>query len=198
MRKTFLLLVLALFFVPAIVFAQFGKNQVIWEKTTWNLYQSEHFDFYVSLDIKDESIQKHLTSLTAHVEGSYEYLSTKLNHELKKRPIVVVSRTHSTFEALHLAGGEFMPEGVGAYALPRGSRLLPSTELILAVKPDFLPVLNRTIYTHELVHIFQFDMVGWSFIGQSDGSSIEEWLFEATADYLANKYAPYSRDDIRR
>ncbi len=200
MTKRLFSFVLAFLLVPLAVYAQFGKNQVIWEKTVCNFYQSAHFDFYLcSLDIKDEEIQKHLTNLVAHVEGSYEYLSVKLNHQLKKRPIVVVSRTHSTFEALHLAGGEFMPEGVGAYAFPRGSRLLPDSDMILVVKPDFLPVLNRTIYTHELVHIFQFDMIGWSFIGRAIGAdSIEGWLYEATADYLANKYAPYSRDDIRK
>src|SRR3989344_5926959 len=199
MTKKLTTLVLAFLLMPLTAFAQFGKNQVIWEKTTWNFYQSAHFDFYFSLDIKDEDVRKHFTNLVAHVEGSYEYLSVKLNHELKKRPIVVVSRTHSTFEALHLAGGEFMPEGVGAYAFPRGSRLLPDSDMILVVKPDFLPVLNRTIHTHELVHIYQFDMIGWSFIGRAVGAnSVEQWLYEATADYLANKYAPYSRDEIRK
>lgn len=198
MKKTLLLVALLVFLLPSVSFAQFGKNQVIWEKTTWNLYRSAHFDFYISLDIKEKDIQEHLTGLVSHLEGSYDFLAVKLNHGLKKRPIVVVSRTHSAFEALHLAGDEFMPEGVGAYAFPRGSQLLPGTELILVIKPDFLPVLNRTIYTHELVHIFQFDMIGWNFIGRSGGSSIEGWLYEATADYMANKYAPYSRDDIRR
>src|SRR3989344_7984471 len=143
-RKTLVLIALAVFLMPASAFAQFGKNQVIWEKTTWNFYKSAHFDFYFSLEIKDEDVQKHFTNLVAHVEGSYEYLSVKLDHQLKKRPIVVVSRTHSTFEALHLAD-KFMPEGVGAYAFPRGSRLLPDSDMILVVKPDFLPVLNRTI-----------------------------------------------------
>ncbi len=199
MTKRLTILVLAFLLMPLMVYAQFGKNQVIWEKTTWNFYQSAHFDFYFSLDIKDEDVQKHLTNLVAHLEGSYEYLSVKLNHELKKRPIVVVSRTHSQFEALHLAGDEFMPEGVGAYAFPRGSRLLPDSDMILVVKPDFLPVLNRTIFTHELVHIFQFDMMGWSFFSRATGAdSVEQWLYEATADFLANKYAPYSRDDIRK
>ena len=198
-RKLTLFLALAFLLMPLTAYAQFDKNQVIWEKTACNFYQSAHFDFYFcSLDVKDKDIQKHLTNLVAHVEGSYEYLSVKLNHQLKKRPIVVVSRTHSTFEALHLAD-KFMPEGVGAYAFPRGSRLLPDSDMILVVKPDFLPVLNRTIYTHELTHIFQFDMIGWSFIGRAVGRDpIEGWLYEATADYLANKYAPYSRDDIRK
>jgi len=198
-RKFIAFLALAFSLIPSTVFAQFGKNQVVWEKTTWNYYQSAHFDFLVSLDIKDENLQKHFTNLVEHIEGSSEYLSVKLSHQLKKRPIVIVSRTHSQFEALHLAGGEFMPEGVGAYAFPRGSRLVPNSDMILVVKPDFLPVLNRTIYTHELVHIFQFDMIGWSFIGRAVGADpVEQWLFEATADYLANKYAPYSRDDIRK
>src|SRR3990167_7453479 len=199
MTKRLILLVLAILLMPLTVFAQYGKNQVVWEKTTWNFYQSTHFDFLFSLEVKDEDVQKHFADLVAHLEGSREYLSFKLSHQLKKRPIVIVSRTHSQFEALHLAGGEFMPEGVGAYAFPRGSRLLPDSDMILVIKPDFLPVLNRTIYTHELVHIFQFDMIGWSFIGRAAGTNpIEQWLYEATADYLANKYAPYSRDDIRK
>ncbi|GEM_PF-5804236 len=198
-KRLIFLLALVFVLIPLKVFAQFGKNQVIWEKTTWNYYQSAHFDFYFSLEIKDEDVQKHFTNLVAHLEGSREYLSVKLNHELKKRPIVVVSRTHSQFEALHLVEGEFMPEGVGAYAFPRGSRLLPDSDMILVVKPDFLPVLNRTIFTHELVHIFQFDMIGWSFIGRAVGADpVEQWLYEATADYLANKYAPYSRDELRK
>lgn len=199
-KRLMILIALVFMMMPLTAFAQFGKNQVIWEKTTWNFYQSAHFDFYFSLEIKDEDVQKHFTNLVAHLESSSEFLSVKLNHQLKKRPIVVVSRTHSQFEALHLAGGEFMPEGVGAYAFPRGSLLLPNSDMILVVKPDFLPVLNRTIFTHELVHIFQFDMIGGrSFIGRAVGAiTIEGWLYEATADYLANKYAPYSRDDIRK
>jgi hypothetical protein len=199
MLKIRVFLALLFWLVPATVYAQFGKNQVVWEKTTWNFYQSAHFDFYFSLEIKNDEIQKHFTDLVAHLESSNEYLSVKLNHQLKKRPIVVVSRTHSQFEALHFTEGEFMPEGVDAYAFPRGSRLIPGSDMILVVKPDFLPVLNRTIYTHELTHIFQFDMVGWNFLSQAvDANPIEQWLYEATADYLANKYAPYSRDDIRK
>lgn len=199
MTKRLILVVLALLLMPITSYAQFGKNQVIWEKTTWNFYQSAHFDFYFSLEIKDEEVQKHFANLVAHVENSSEFLSVKLNHQLRKRPIVVVSRTHSQFEALHLAGGEFMPEGVGAYAFPRGSRLTSDSDMILVVKPDFLPVLNRTIFTHELVHIFQFDMISRGFLNRAIGSDIvEQWLYEATADYLANKFAPYSRDDIRK
>src|SRR3989338_2298909 len=79
-RKLTLPLALVFLLTPLTAFAQFGKNQVIWEKTTWNYYQSAHFDFYFSLDIKDEDVQKHFTNLVAHVEGSYEYLSVKLNH----------------------------------------------------------------------------------------------------------------------
>ncbi len=216
--------------MPLTVYAQFGKNQVKWEEETWNVYNSEHFVVLFSLDIKSEDAQKYLTGLVAHAEGSYENHSVTLNHGLKKRPIIVVVRTHSQFEALHLAEGEFMPEGVGAYAFPRGSKLLPDSDLILVVKADFLPILNRTIFTHELGHIFQFDMIGWSFfrsilsngrpirlcprphgdifqaamnqkngpIFHIGGSGPEPWLYEAAAEYWANKYTPYSRDDIRK
>ncbi|HXV26984.1 MAG TPA: hypothetical protein VD862_03120 [Candidatus Paceibacterota bacterium] len=199
-RSVLALLFFCLAAFPSQARAQmFGKNVVQWEKADWQYYQSAHFDYYLALDLEEADIREHLADLVGHLEGSYEFLSVQLQHELKKRPIVIVARTHSGFESLHVAGADpFMPEGVGAYALPRGSRLLPNTDLILAVKPDFLPVLNRTIYTHELTHIFQFDMIGWHFFGLAGGGTPERWLFEATADYLANMYAPYSRDDIRR
>lgn len=193
------LLALMLAMVPLSVRAQeFGKNQVMWEKTTWNFYQSTHFDFYVSLELDESRVQEHFANLVAHAEGSYESFRTGMNHDLKKRPIVVVSRTHSTFEALCLGGDGFMPEGVGAYAMPRGLQLTSGSDLMLVVKPDFLPVLNKTIFTHELEHIFQFDMIGWSFQRLVGADPIDQWLYEGSADYLANLYAPYSRDDIRR
>ncbi len=188
-------LLLILFSLP--VYAQYGKNSVIWEKTEWHFYQSEHFDYYITMDVKEDVIQPHFNSLVEHLEASYENLSSSLGQDLKRRPLVIVTRTHSQFEALPI-GDPFMSEGVGAYAMPRGSRLLPGSELLLVVKPDFLPVLNRTIYTHELTHIFQFDMVGGNMLSRAMNSGPEPWLYEATAEYKANRFAPYTRDDIRK
>ncbi len=199
MRKILAGLVFFGLFMVAPVQAQFGKNQVMWEKTSWKFYQSEHFDYYLSLDVDAPEVQVHMQDLVAHLEGSYAFLSTSFNFDLTKRAIVLVSRTHSQFEALRISGDSFMPEGVGAYAFPREGQLLPTSDLVLVVKPDFLPVLNRTIYTHELTHIFQFNMLSRNILQRAVGSNpVDGWVYEATADYMANLYAPYSRDDIRK
>ncbi len=179
--------------------AQFGKNTVMWQKIEWSSYQSEHFDFYVSLDLKSEEIQPHFKTMVAHVENSYQFLSISLNHRLSNnRPIVVVTGTHWQFEALSLSGGG-MPEGVGAYAFPRISKLVSDMDLVLVVKPDFLPKLNQTIYTHELTHIFQFDMLGSTLFQRLTGRDpIDRWIYEAVADYMANNFTPYTSDEIRK
>jgi hypothetical protein len=195
----FLLFVLAaILAAPVRADAQlFGKNQVMWRDLTWTGVKSEHYDFLVTLDLDDAHSMATLQNIADHLEGSYVFLSGALKHEFKRRPIIIVTGTHSEFETMRLTGGEYMPEGVGAYVLPRGSRWTNNQDLVMVVKPDFLPPLNWTILTHESGHLFQLSLIGWKFFIEP-GMSVEPWLFEASAEYLAGLYAPYTRDDIRR
>ena len=200
MRKLAALVMFFLITLLAVpVQAQYGKNIVKWQEIEWSFYRSEHADFYVALDLQSEEIQPHFNILVQHIENSYEFLSAKLQHRFtKNRPIIVVTQTHWQFEALSLSGGD-MSEGIGAYAFPRMSKVASDTDLILVVKPDFLPKLNQTIYTHELGHLFQFDMMGATLIQRLTGRNpIDHWIYEATADYMADNFAPYTTDEIRK
>ena len=50
-RKLTLLLAFVFLLTPLTAFAQFGQNQVIFEKTIWNSYESEHFEYLFSVDM---------------------------------------------------------------------------------------------------------------------------------------------------
>ncbi len=182
-----------LFFLPILAEAQFGKNKVLWEKVDENYYRSAHFEFYHSLDLNDKWQYEHFNRTVNQLEKTFEYLSKKLDHSLmegKGRVPVIQYRTHSTFEATHIIGG-FLPEGVGAFAESYRNRLV--------IKMDFLPPLNDTIAAHELSHIFQFDMMKLNLVRVASGQVARQlWFLEGGAEFLANSYRPYTRDDIRR
>jgi hypothetical protein len=208
LRKAVFVLLSSLLFVgtlPNTAYAQlFGKNRVLWENAEWYYYENilddgtpGHFAFYIGLDLDEADVVRELQTTAYHLERAYAVMSTGLDHQISRRILVIITRTHSTFEGLALSGNGQMPEGVGAFATMRGSRIVNNMDLVLVIKPDFLPTLNHTIAVHELGHIFQFDMVGWQFFMEGLWR-IPHWLFEASAEYLAGLDAPYTRDDIRR
>jgi len=185
--------VLFAFLISPLAYAQFGKNQVLWEKVEENFYRTAHFDIYHSLDANDPKQMDHFNYIVSYLEASYENLSKELDHrmsETKGRIPIIVYRTHSIFEANHITG-PFLPEGVGAFAEPLRNRLV--------LKVDFLPPLNKTIIAHEMSHIFQFDILSLNFMRVVGGSiGLPQWFIEGGADYLASSFNPYTRDDIRR
>lgn len=190
-KRLTLLLTLAFLLMPLTVYAQFGKNQVIWEKTTWNYYQSAHFDYYFSVDTSNEEVFKYFTLLNEHMERSYEFLSVSLKHNLQRKSIVVVTRTHSQFESLRIHGDPFFPEGINAFAYPREGKIAPGSDLVLVVKADANMRDNLRTYTHELVHHFEFDAMSRNFFQKTMGMNpVPQWLMEGIAEYLADMFMP--------
>lgn len=167
----------------------FGKNKVQWEKIDC-FYRSSHFDLYHSLDTKDSFQKDEIARLVNQLEGAHVFLSAYFDIRPKQRVPIVIYRTHSGFEASFIAGNEFMEEGVGAFA--------ESVRRRVVGKLDFIPPLNNTIMSHELSHIFQFSFSSGfiGFVGDALRSR-PSWFIEGMADFLANKFAPYTRDDIR-
>ena len=102
--KKFMLSLAFLLTLTSPLLAQFGKNQVMWEKQNWKFYRSEHFDFYAGVDITDPQAQPYFQELVATLEGSYRFSSTAYKHQLKNRVVVIFTRTHSQFQALRISG----------------------------------------------------------------------------------------------
>lgn len=197
MTKKMTLLVLAFLLMPLTVFAQlgvntqFGKNQVMFEKVIWNSYKSAHFEYLFSVDMSNEEIFKYFTLLNQHMERSYEFLSVSLKHDLQRKSIVVVTRTHSQFAALRIHGDPFFPEGINAFAYPREGRMTPGSDLVLVVKADANMRENFRTYTHELVHHFEFNMISRNAFQKMIGTDpVPHWLMEGIAEYLADMFMP--------
>ena len=194
-KNTSLLAVIVglLFAVPAQ--AQFGQNNVIYEGEEVLFYQSEHADFYHWQDMEDEKQIKNLAHVVEQVELSYAYLSNYLGHSLSQRPNVVFYRTHSTFARTYILGGHGIPEGVLAFALPTSPFFKP-VRYVLAIKMDLSAEEYDSTITHEMAHIFQFDM-GPNILKLLTGGGPPHWIMEGGAEYLANEYNSMRTDDLR-
>jgi hypothetical protein len=158
---------------PAMTSAQtpyvpyFGKNRVKYDKFNWHIYETEHFEIYFYPEI-----ESHLERVTSYLESAYQRVSSELKHELPQRAKVVLFKTQSEFQQQDISGGE-LPEGVLAFAEPYRDRLvLPIDE-----PPDQL----YRLITHELTHIFEFDVIPRGLLG----SSIPLWVDEGLANYMA-------------
>ncbi len=167
------LAVLTIGLAPAIASAQtpyvpyFGKNRVKYDKFDWHIYETEHFEIYYYPEI-----EPHLERITGYLESAYVRISAELKHDLAARAKVVLFKTQSEFQQQDISGSE-LPEGVLAFAEPYRDRLvLPIDE-----PPDQL----YRLITHELTHIFEFDVIPRGLMG----SAIPLWVDEGLANYMA-------------
>ena len=128
----------------------FGKNLVHYANFNWHIYNTEHFEIYYYPEI-----EKHLERVAGYAESAYQQISADLKHDLAEKVPLIIFKTHVEFQQQNVIPGAAQ-EGVAAFAEPtRGRVLLPLDE-----PPD---LLYRTI-THELVHIFEFDIIPMSLI----------------------------------
>ena len=101
------------------------------------------------------------------------------------RSRVILYKTHSEFEQTNLFP-DFVPEGVLAFAEPvRGRMVLPIDE-----PPDKL----QGLITHELTHVFEFDIIPRSLVQRT----CPLWLDEGLADYMRGHLGPARPDDDPR
>jgi Tol biopolymer transport system component len=190
MTRKLMFLLVAFLFIPSFVFAQFGKNKVGGSDDV-RYIETPHFKIYHWMDTSDSNQRFHLEEMTNQLEGSYEFISDTYQHPLSEKIIVIIHKTHKQFEANRVdSSGGFLPESVGAFAEPIRNRMV--------LKLDFLPPLNRTIVTHELEHIFYFDMAKLGLLGGVFSGHPSFFVEGVRADFMANWYSPYTRDDIRR
>ena len=130
----------------------YGKNRVKYDKFDWHIYTSDHFEIYYYPELEE-----HLERVTSYAESAYQQISANLQHELAFVVPLVIFKTHSEFEQQNVIPGA-SPEGVGAFAEPQRDRIV----LPLDEPPDGL----YRLITHELTHIFMFDIVPRSLIRQ--------------------------------
>lgn len=170
---------------------QFGKNKVVWRgEILNNFYQSEHFDVWHSLELKDSNQQKFFEGMVSILESAYLSLSFLFDHEIQEKIPVVLYKTHSEFENTNIIM-EFLPEGVGAFVENEKNRMV--------LKADFSLPLMKSIVVHELAHSFQFSMLRRGLLSRVMSMiSLPRGFLEGGAEFIASLYVPHTRDDLRR
>jgi hypothetical protein len=144
----------------------FGKNKVKYDDFAWRIYKSPHFEIYYYPEF-----EQHLARLASYAESAYQKVSADLKHEISFPIPLIFYKTSSEFQQTNLFP-DFVPEGVLAFAEPvRDRMVIPIDE-----PPDRL----QGLITHELTHIFEFNIIPRSLLQRG----IPLWVDEGLADYM--------------
>ena len=150
----------------------FGKNRVKYDHFKWHIYVTDHFEMYYYPEI-----EPHLERVASYAESAYQKISADLKHDLPFKVPMILFKTSSEFQQENISGGE-MPEGVLAFAEPGRDRMvLPIDE-----PPDQL----YRLITHELTHVFEFDIIPRTLTR----AGIPLWVDEGLANYMAGYWNP--------
>ena len=157
----------------------YGKNQIHYDKFDWHIYKTDHFEIYYYPEI-----EQHLERVASYAESAYQHVSSDLRHDLAQRVPLIIFKTHSEFEQENVDPGAAQ-EGVAAFAEgDRNRMLLPIDE-----PSDLL----YGLITHELTHVFQYDIIPTSLIRRN----IPLWVNEGGADYERGIWDPLDLMMIR-
>jgi hypothetical protein len=157
----------------------YGKNLVHYGNFKWNRYATDHFDIYYYPEV-----EQHLERIAGYAESAYQQVSADLKHDLAFKVPLVIFKTHVDFQQQNVIPGAAQ-EGVAAFAESTRNRML----LPLDEPPD---LLYRTI-THELVHIFEFDIIPQSLIRREQPL----WINEGLSDWATGYWAPLDLATVR-
>ena len=157
----------------------FGKNKIRYDDFKWRIYTTDHFEIYYYPEI-----EQHLERVTSYAESAYQQVSADLKHDLAFKVPIILYKTQSEFQQQNIEPSE-LPEGVLAFAEPfRDRMVLPIDE------PS--DALYRLV-THELTHIFEFDIIPRSLLRRG----LPLWVDEGLADYMTGYWNPFDLMTVR-
>jgi len=160
-----------------IYFPYYGKNKVIYEKFNWKTYSTEHFQLYFYTD--DVQVLKNIVDTA---ESAYRKISQELKHELSEPVPLIYYTTYTDFEQTNLFE---VSEGVLGVSEPILHRI--------GVHGDMALDELQSLITHELTHIFEFDLL-WG----SPGGNLYAvnqpplWTFEGLSEYFTGEWSSWS------
>ena len=168
-RLTALLFAVMVFAAPSAY--PFGQNKVVYDQFKWNIYHSTHFDIYYYNEER-AALQRVVDS----AESAYLDLSSKFNYQITKKIPLIYYATHSEFEQTNVMLN-FIPEGVGAFAEPARNRMV----LPIDLSDDQL----LELITHELTHIFEYEVLFQGKLGKTITANPPTWFMEGLASFMA-------------
>jgi len=170
MKRSVLLLVATLLAAAPAGAQYFGKNKVRYDTFEWKEYATPHFriSYY-------DRAEPSLPRIASFAESAYDEISRKLNFQIQDPVPLIAYANHAEFEQTNVIV-EFIPEGVGAFAVPARNRMVLPVDL-----PD--PEL-QTLIAHELTHIFQYEILFQGKLGKAITSAPPHWFMEGMASYM--------------
>ena len=175
-RKSKKLLAALLALLPCAALAQyenvFEQNKIVYDVFDWKTYRSTHFTIYF-YSKERASLQK----VASFAESAYDDISRQLNFQIPKPINLIYYATHSDFEQTNTLLN-FIPEGVGAFALPSRNRM------VLPV--DMADEKLQQLIAHELTHVFQFEILFGGNYLRAATTNAPQWFLEGMASYYGN------------
>ena len=157
----------------------FNKNRIKYDHFKWQTYTTDHFEIYYYPEI-----EKHIERVASYAESAYQQISADLKHDLAFKVPLILYKTESEFQQQNVDPTE-MPEGVLAFAEPYRDRMvLPIDE------PS--DALYRLI-THELTHIFEFDIIPRTLLRRG----LPLWVDEGLSDFETGYWNPFDLMSVR-
>ncbi|HVC20152.1 MAG TPA: hypothetical protein VNE16_08750 [Vicinamibacterales bacterium] len=157
----------------------FGKVYPHYHTFDWYIYTTDHFEIYYYPAEKPD-----LARIAGYAESAYQQISADLKHDLAFKVPLVIFKTHAQFEEQNIIPGG-ASEGVGAFSEPGHDRMV--------VPIDDPPDIVYGLITHELTHIFQFDIIPQSLIRHE----IPLWVTEGQAEYERGRWSPLDLMEVR-
>src|SRR5215471_2185615 len=157
----------------------YNKNRIKYDHFNWHTYTTDHFEIYFYPEI-----EQHLERVASYAESAYQQVSADLKHDLAFKVPLVLYKTESEFQQQNIDPGE-LPEGVLAFAEPYRDRMVlpidqPSDELYHLI-------------THELTHIFEFDIIPRTLLRRG----LPLWVDEGLSDYETGEWNPFDLMSVR-
>jgi len=157
----------------------YNKNRIKYDHFNWHTYTTDHFEIYFYPEI-----ERHLERVASYAESAYQQVSGDLKHDLAFKVPLILYKTESEFQEQNVDPGE-LPEGVLAFAEPYRDRMVlpidqPSDELYHLI-------------THELTHIFEFDIIPRTLLRRG----LPLWVDEGLSDYETGQWNPFDLMSVR-
>lgn len=182
-RRLMMLALLLLLVASFPANAQFGKNKINYERHDWQVYEAPHFDIYYYFE--DEAT---LIELVSEAESAYAEFARRLDHDVSRRIPLILYETHADFLRTNVELVQ-LPEAVGAFAEPFQFRMvLPIDD------PRFA---RYRLLRHELIHVFQFDILFGGSLRRTLEGQAPLWFMEGMASYLADDENSFDQMAIR-
>jgi WD40 repeat protein len=157
----------------------YNKNRIKFNHFNWHTYTTDHFEIYYYPEI-----EQHLERVASYAESAYQTVSADLKHDLAFKVPLVLYKTASEFQQQNIDPGE-LPEGVLAFAEPYRDRMVMPID-----EPS--DALYRLI-THELTHIFEFDIIPRTLLRRG----LPLWVDEGLSDYETGYWNPFDLMSVR-